>query len=97
MEQKVRKMQIDTESLENVFKELQLLNNEFNVIKKNEELNNFVDEEEDVGGQGFEIKNMKNECDILSQGSQDLEMVMDLPDGYDFGFEEEQGGDNNYT
>jgi len=36
--------------LENVSKDLLLLNNEFSVIKKNEELNNFVDEEEDVDG-----------------------------------------------
>jgi hypothetical protein len=79
LETNCRKMQEETENLENVYKELLLLSNEFKVIKRNEVPSAFE-------GAWQSPTNGRTASDTMSAMSMD--MMMDVPDDVD---EEEQG------
>jgi len=87
LENDVRKMQNETDELENVYKELLLLTNEMKVIKRNMVPCQALNEENDL--QHISPRNRNDAASELSQ-----EMVMDVPD--DLGLAEGEQGDHYY-
>ena len=87
-ELEVRQMQEQTEELENTYKELLLLNSEFKVIKKNEmpsTLTAAADQSTVLSPQNA----ARSQSDNLSMMSQELEMMMNVPDD---DYEDQVGG-----
>ena len=78
METDVRRMQQETEELENIYKELLLLSTEFKLIKKNEINDDDAEERKNPGS-----INVRNDSDVGSIMSMELEMMMDVPDDQD--------------
>lgn len=73
----MRKMQEETEELENVYKDLLLLSNEFKVMKKN-----FEPTESIAEGMVLSETMARSKSDAMSQISHDVEMIMDVPDDF---------------
>jgi len=86
LEKQVRQMQEDTEKLESIYKELLLLTNELKLIKKNE-LPSI-----EFGTAGTPRGKERTKSDAMSQYSQEIEMMVDMPADFDGGFEQ---GDSN--
>lgn len=80
LEKQVRTMQEDTEKLESIYKELLLLTNELKLIKKNE-LPTL-----EYGTAGTPRNKDRTKSDAMSQYSQDIEMMIDMPEDVDGGF-----------
>ena len=70
----MRRMQQETEELENIYKELLLLSTEFKLIKKNEVNDEDAEERKNPGSIN------QNDSDAGSIMSMELEMMMDVPD-----------------